>query len=332
MLTMSQGSANKRSRTRYSQSQDDEEDEAHRFLFSQQIPEASQSVLPERPTERAKLDNMDQSDKNKALTSLARHILFKALDREPIDRLKAIKDAGLSEARISNAAYQDVAKRFENVFGFSLKQTPPFMHKYKGFPHKFKDRYYLVNNVGDTVDGSHSKSIHSVHPAATIEKGVLILVVALIFCHGESRADGSRHILGRDLYTLMHEVDENIPEDPPAQGTVRANAAAAGNSRHNVLQGNSTTPNLDVMIENFVTWDYLIKDKATEENFFSQPLQDGDVIYSMGPRAALELGRKQIISFCAEVLGEEPDPTMLAEIEDDNNVVDQHDDNQTPPL
>ena len=280
------------------------------FMFSQQVPEASQSVLPEKANERRKFDEMDPREREKALTSLSRHVLFKALDREPIDRLKAIKEAGINESRISGAIYQEVAQRFRNVFGFELKQTPPFMQQYKTLPAKFRDRYYVVNAVQDTDDGRHSKSIHSVHPIAKVEKGVLILTIALIFCNGESRKDGSRHLLGRDLYRLMHTVDENIPAEPPAQGTARAKAT-------NVLQKMSTTPNFDVMLENFVAWDYLVKDKANEENFLSQTTQEGDVIYSMGPRAALELGRKQIITFCAEVLGEEPDPSMLKEIEGD---------------
>ena len=182
---------------------------------------------------------------------------------------------------------------------------------------KFKDRYYLVNMVQDFDDGSHSKAIHSVHTVAKVEKGVLILTLALIFCKGENRADGSRHILARDLYRLMHKVDENIPEEPPAQGTARAKTGSGMNQKHNRLQGRSATPNLDVMLENFTQWDYLIKEKATEENYHTSPVEEGDVLYSMGPRAALEVGRKQIITFCAEILGEEPDPSMLKEIEGD---------------
>ena len=42
----------------------------------------------------------------------------------------------------------------------------------------------------------------------------------------------------------------------------------------------------------------------------------GQIQYAMGPRSHLEIGRKQVIHFCAEVLGEEPDPTMLAELEE----------------
>jgi len=292
------------------------------FAFSQQIPEASQPVQAEKASERRNLDSMDTNARTKALLSLSRTILFKALDKEPIDRVKAIKDAGISADKISSAAYQEVANRFQNVFGFDLKRAPPFMLAQKSLPAKFKDRYYLVNSVQDYEDGSHSKAIHSVHRVAKIEKGVLILTLAIIFCKGENRSDGSRHLLARDLYRLMHTVDENIPEDPPAQGTARAkmmSGSGSGHPKSNRLQGRSSTPNLDVMLEHFTQSDYLIKEKATEENYHSSPIEEGDFLYSMGPRSALEIGRKQIITFCAEILGEEPDPTMLKEIEGDED-------------
>lgn len=308
-------------RRRTAPSQDEEEDDdvvftgSQNFAFSQQAPEASQPVLPEKSNERRNLDYMDGKAREKALLALSRTILFKALVNEPIDRVKTVKDAGISGDKISSAAYQEVASRFQNVFGFELKRTPPFMLARKTMPAKFTDRYYLVNSIQDFDDGSHSRAIHSVHPVSKIEKGVLILTLALIFCKGESRKDGSRHILARDLYRLMHTVDENIPEEPPAQGTARAKTG--GNLNHNRLQGRSSTPNFDVMLENFLQWDYLIKEKATDENYHSSPVEEGDILYSMGPRGGLEVGRKQIITFCAEILGQEPDPSMLLEIQGD---------------
>ena len=62
-----------------------------------------------------------------------------------------------------------------------------------------------------------------------------------------------------------------------------------------------------------------MRKKATDDNFNSQhsALEDGDVIYAMGPRAAMEVGRKQVIHFCADVLDVEADPTMLREVEED---------------
>jgi hypothetical protein len=112
-----------------SQEDDDDEEEEDmdekemNFAFSQQIPEASQTVFPERANERRNLEEMDRDARDKALSSLSRLMLFKALDHEPMDRAKTIKDAGLSGDRISSAAYQEVASRFQNVFGFEIKQS-----------------------------------------------------------------------------------------------------------------------------------------------------------------------------------------------------------------
>lgn len=283
------------------------------YMFSQQIPEASQGVPVERPSERRKLEEMDKVARDKAVTSISRLILFKALEREPIDRLKIIKEAGLNSVHVTGALFKEAADRLQNVFGFELKRIPKYMeNRKKSVPKKYADRYYVQNSVEDTQDGAHSMAIHSVHLGPSIEKGFVLLVNALIFCKGESRSDGSRWILGRDLYRLLNELDDSLPSDPPAQGTARAK----GHSKANRIEKNMS-PNPDALLEQFVHWDYLIKEKAVEENFASQTLEEGDVLYGMGPRSAIEIGRKQIIYFCAEVLDEVPCPTMLKEVEDD---------------
>ena len=54
------------------------------------------------------------------------------------------------------------------------------------------------------------------------------------------------------------------------------------------------------------------------ENFFSHDSKNA-FLYAMGPRSLLEIGRKQIIYFCAEILDEQPDPTMLQELKDEED-------------
>lgn len=284
-------------------------------IFSQQLPEASQSVLPERPGERNNINKMSREAQEKSLSSLSRNILFRAFEREPIDRLKATKDSGISgKDRIGSVAFQEASRRLRNVFGFELNRIPKYMECMKGMPSRFKDRYYLLNVVNDTQQGSHSRAIHSVHEGASIVKGFILLVNGLIFCKGESKANSTRKILERDLYRYLHRVDEAIPEDPPAQGTNRAKARF----RYRIhTRGESLTPNADALLEQCVSWDYFIKEKATESNYTSQSFDEGDFLYSIGPRSAMEIGRKQIIYFCASILGEEPDPSMLREVEED---------------
>jgi len=111
----------------------------------------------------------------------------------------------------------------------------------------------------------------------------------------------------------LHRVDDAIPEEPPVQGTARAKARSQYRTG---TQNDALTPNVDALLEQCVNWDYFIKEKASEEVLQSQNLEEG-YLYSMGPRSAVEIGRKQIIFFCASILGEEPDPSMIKEVDDD---------------
>jgi hypothetical protein len=294
--------------------EDDEEMEEQQFMFSQQVPEMSQNVAPERPAERRNLENMDPAAREKALTSVSRLILMKALEREPIDRLKISKEAGIADYRIGTAAFQEATDRLHNVFGFELKRIPKYLEEQKSMPKRFKDRHYVLNGATiDTESGAHSKAIHSAHEDSAMEKGFLMLTLALIFCKGDSHADGTRWALARDLYRLYHNIDDNIPAEPPQQGTARAKTV----HQKSRLPIKNMTPNVDYLLEKFTQQDYLFKEKATDENFSSQQLEEGDFLYAMGPRAVMEIGRKQVIHFCAEVLDEEPDPTMLQEVEEE---------------
>ncbi|VEU42577.1 unnamed protein product [Pseudo-nitzschia multistriata] len=284
-------------------------------LFSQLMPEPSQSVLPERPGERKNIDKMDREAQEKSLSAVSRMILFRAFEREPIDRLKIIKDAGISGSdRIGSAAFNEASQRLRNVFGFELNRIPKYMENMKGLPAKFKDRHYVLNGAVDDDRGTHSRQIHGVHEGSMIERGFIMLVNGLIFCKGESKGNSMRKILERDLYKYLHRVDDAIPEEPPAQGTSRAKARTQYRSG---ARTETHTPNADALLEQCAHWDYFVKEKATEENCPFQNLEEGDVLYSMGPRSAMEIGRKQIIAFCASILGEEPDLSMIGEVDDD---------------
>eukprot|EP00558_Chaetoceros_sp_UNC1202_P009124 CAMPEP_0197236362 /NCGR_PEP_ID=MMETSP1429-20130617/3486_1 /TAXON_ID=49237 /ORGANISM="Chaetoceros sp., Strain UNC1202" /LENGTH=132 /DNA_ID=CAMNT_0042695121 /DNA_START=24 /DNA_END=423 /DNA_ORIENTATION=- len=67
--------------------------------------------------------------------------------------------------------------------------------------------------------------------------------------------------------------------------------------------------------------DYLIKHKleTSGDGATSAVQEDNAYQYAMGPRALIEVGRKQIIYFCAQVLDQEPDPTMLQELANEND-------------
>lgn len=266
---------------------------------------------------------MDETTREKLVTSLSRLILFRALERQPLDRLKLAKDAGIEGSdKISSAAFQIASNRLSNVFGFQLNRLPKYTEKIKPLnANKYKDRYFMLNGVIEGEDGKHSKAIHMTHPDSAIENGLLMLILAFIYCKGDCRPDGSRWILNRDLYRLLHSVDDAIPEEPPVQGTARARAGPHSSNKTATRFGaqRNLTPNVDSLLEKFVSSDFLVREKATEDNFHTQhaAVEDGDMLYSMGPRAAMEIGRKQIIYFCSTILDEEPDPTMIKELDEE---------------
>lgn len=199
---------------------------------------------------------------------------------------------------------------------------------------KYKNRLYLINNVKDDEDGTHSINLHSASTDSCVEKSILMVVLALAYSKGSPARTGAmkgagkttRWITDYQLYNLLHRVDENIPSEPPSQEGKKKISGRGRPSLENPGPGGggvAQTPDIDVLLERFVSLDYLLKDKVdeTEMGRESQASEDGKVIaYAMGPRAAMEIGRKQIVYFCSQILDEQPDPTMLDEIEKDEEM------------
>lgn len=231
------------------------------MAFSSQVPEMSQEIDKVKDFERTNLNNLSSTQRAKAISDLTRLVLFKALAGEAIDRTKCIKEAGINDARISSAAFEEVNVRLKNMFDFELKRQPVWMNNIKGLSTaKYtKDRYFLVNALQDEQDGQHSRSLHAVHGQSSIEKGLLMVMIALTYCKGEPRNDGSRWILDKYLYELLNKIDENIPAEPPAQGSKKSLSQA---SRYAEGGGVAQTPDVDSLLEFFCRRDYLIKEFA----------------------------------------------------------------------
>jgi len=302
--------------------------------FTQQAPEMSQ--LPQQPkaNEIEKLEQLNEDLQDQLIMDLSRMLLFKGLSGEPIDRLKIIKEAlgdriDPHKSHVSNALFSKANERISQTFGFELSRAPHYMEMDKYLPcskTKIKDRFYLVNRVADDEDGSHSKTINMIHLDNAVERGVLMVILAFIYCKGELIKEGkTRWLTAEALYKLLHSLDENIPASPPVKSTV-------WESNMDLVVGTLSTPNIDALLQKFIYFDYLLKIKVDENaNLSSVTQTQGDnashVAYAMGPRAALEVGRRQVLFFCAEILDEQPDPTMLAELDAEENEDGEDDDN-----
>ena len=308
------------------------------FTFSQIDPDQSQFLECPKENERKKLDSLGIAG-NRAITDLSRMILFKALSGDVIDKTKCVAEAlgdGMKKERVATAVLSEAEKRLRNVFGFAIRKVPAKMEE--ELPSRFGNRLYLINDVVDDSDGTHSLNIQSSHVESSVERGVLIMILAFAFCKGTAMVTSgqmkgagkqTRWITEHHLYGLMHRVDENIPAEPPsAEGRKKSRSSRKSLSPDDADGGVGQTPDIDALLERFVQLDYLLRDKIEEPDGCegSTQSEDGKVTaYAMGPRAAMEVGRKQIIYFCSNVLDEQPDPTMLAEVDGDDGFDDSDD-------
>ena len=142
----------------------------------------------------------------------------------------------------------------------------------KNMPNKYKDRLIVVNSVMDDKMGSHSKMVHGYHVDSAVEKGLLMLILAFIYCKGEIR-DGLRWLDANVLYSLLHSVDENIPATPSNEvragrkreslGGITSPSPGGGNGISD--SGVGMTPNVDLALERFLYMDYLVKKKFDQQ-------------------------------------------------------------------
>uniref|UniRef100_A0A7S4RVH7 MAGE domain-containing protein n=1 Tax=Ditylum brightwellii TaxID=49249 RepID=A0A7S4RVH7_9STRA len=328
---------------------EDEDDGGNKDIqFSQQAPEPSQPLHAPKANEESNFSNLNAAVQERLVTDLSRLLLFSALNKQPIDRTKIVKET-LGEnnvtERVATAVLSKAEWRLKNVFGFELRQAPKFMED--SLPPRFKARMYVVNQADlDDEAGSHSRALHSVHSTtSSVERGVLMLILAFAFCKGDTKIsnkaktkDPNRWISAEALYRLLHSVDENIPSEPPnadeggtkkkagGASALGADAVTTPSRRRSAGNDNnlSLTPNIDVLLDTFVQQDYLLREKinpsaqsgSSSAAANSSLVEGSGIMYAMGPRAAMEIGRRQVVHFCAEILDEQPDPTMLAEIEE----------------
>jgi MAGE family len=278
-------------------------------LLCSQIPEMSQSIREARPAEVNNYMRLSEEAREKAAKDLSRLVLFRALMGDSIDRLKCAKEAGINDSRMASAVFVEANRRLKNCFGFELARIPTWMEKVKALPKAYKDRYFLINTLKNDASGAHSKAIFAVHEDVMVENALLLMILAFAYCEGIHLVDGSRWIFDRDLFRHLHRLDDSIPSEPPAPNDTR--------STRRVASGDPT-PDVDVLLEKFVRRDYLLREKANEDLMSQRNGSDENSnFYSIGPRAAMEIGRQQILFMCAEIMGVEPDQETINELRDD---------------
>lgn len=261
---------------------------ANSLALCSQAPELTQEIMQARDGERNKFLSLNEERREKAVSDVLRLVLFKGLAGDPIDRLKIAKDTHINEENITGAVFEEVNVRLENLFAMKLQRVPAFLEKMKDFPKKFKDRYYLINTAKDET-GAHTKSLHMVNKASSMEKGLLMVVLGFVFCKGNARSDGSRWLLDKELFRLLRTMDENLPSEPPVPGSARPSHKVEG------------IPDVDSALDRFVKMDYLFRAKANEQLLaMNEHAEETSQFYAMGTRAFVEIGRLQVVHFIGQ--------------------------------
>jgi hypothetical protein len=289
--------------------EEEEEDIQATMQFSQ--IETEEYVAPKKcnDSEEYYFAELNEAVQEKAIKTLSRLILLKALAGECIVKSKCLEESGIDweghgnkKRAITNVAFSRAEERVEETFAFKVAAVPPDM--IEALPSKFKDRYYVFNVLED-ADGTQSKKLH--FSVGCKERGVLMAILSFAFCKGTmrqapgERIEGIRWISDQALYHLLNHADERISDTPPDPKS----SSTTGNQRRTDF-----TREVDTMIDRFAQMDYLLKEKGNPDG--PTPANEQGFSYAMGPRSVLEIGRKQLLYFTAEVLDEEPDPTMLA--------------------
>ena len=158
----------------------------------------------------------------------------KSEDEEP--NVDESTKADFRKDRVGTAALEEAETRLMDVFGFRVRRVPVKMEE--DLPSRFKNRLYLINEVADDEVGTHTLNIHSAHMESMVEKGVLMMILAFVFCKGTSQVRSgqmkgagkkTRWISEHHLYSLLHRVDENIPSEPPSvEGKKRSRQSSSG--------------------------------------------------------------------------------------------------------
>ena len=304
----------------------------------------------ETDSERRQWSALPSETRQQIVSDLFRILLFKAHAGEPIDRALCLKEVtGLppKDKLAASAAFRAAQTLLKDLWGYELRRIPDWMRRVDGVPHKVKDKhyYYAINAVMDET-GQHSLALHSIHTDDMIDKALLMVVLALAYCKGDPKGDGSRWIRDVDLFHYLHELDDALPSEPPVPGS-RKKRSLNSESQLSQTQSSSTSssggggdgesggndsPDVDATLERLVQRGYLLRRPTNAAGAAGGATTtnnngggdsgggDGGVKYSMGPRAALEVGRRQVVYFCAEVLGRaEPDAAMLQELNDDDD-------------
>jgi hypothetical protein len=219
------------------------------FSFTQEAPEASQSMADIEITQK-ETDNftvLGAAERQKLVSDMLRYFTLKGFQRQYVVK-KHATDAVMKDyvgKKIAAAVFKEALTKLKDLFGYVLLGVPGYMKN--ALPNKYKDRYYVVNAL--QADAEHCVALHDRYDAAT--QGLLMVVLCIVYNKGAVRGDlrgGFRWIAEEMLYSKLHDVDPVI------------SAKEKGGRKENVIC-EGMVADVPTMIAQFCDQDYLLKEK-----------------------------------------------------------------------
>lgn len=247
--------------------------------FTQAAPE----VVERQAFEPVSLP-ISATERETLVSKTMRYMLLKGGRGEPVKKTSLNDDVLGPEYRrkrgVTNAILHEASHHLERVFGYEVHEAPKGVFSQS----RFKDCFYVVNQIKEE---GHCVRLNAVGTDESVAlKGLLMVVLA--FTHTSTHDNRPHKISHQELVDHLHKL-----------------STWASKECRDVFAHDS----LDGILDTFSKQHYLSKERLASAE--GPPT----VVYELGPRALLEVGRKQILTFSYQAAGMPVDAQEIAAID-----------------
>jgi len=225
--------------------------------------------------ERKNAEKLPTDELETLICRSTRYLMLKALNQEPIDKTKLISEVLTNYKKLRITSYILHVARERLRKQFGIELVKAPESRFPRGMHK--NALYAVNTIRAP---DHCVELNDNEEAPS--RGLLMVTLSFIWCNNHKISE-------KQLLEQIARLDDRAPVN-------------RADDRH---------PLNDVgrLLENFRNQHYLIRTKTEDAH------HDPVFMFEIGPRAYVEIGRKQIVTFIAECQGQSVDKALLAQIE-----------------
>eukprot|EP01084_Bolivina_argentea_P194662 334031_1 len=257
-------------------SEGDQEGSQLEFLYTQEEPEKwdkSSSIGLNATQKESHLGKeADEAIVENLVKDCARYILLVGSKEKPIKKSALIKELMSKYPRLAPYVMSEAGKRLQKTLGLRVKGTPAYRkHDPKTWQKKGKGQWYLINDLCTQRDHlSHLSTIYGTTSSSYVAaRGFLMVVLSLVHAQNDKRIQENK------LFQYFKQLDERFDQV----------------SDQLYIEGLGPPQEL---ISEFEKKHYLTKEVINNRS------QEPSVEYTWGPRAYVEIGRRQVIKFMHE--------------------------------